>query len=116
MKITTMAVVAITVAMNARADQVTVYVQDLPMVPTPMLNRAQALANEMFAGVGVNIDWRRGQPSRSQSRREAAIVVEMATDTPRHQLPGALAFARPYEGVHITLFYDRVRVATEPEL
>ncbi len=29
---------------------------------------------------------------------------------------GALAFARPYEGVHITLFYDRVQAVTEPEL
>ena len=94
----------------------TVYVQGLSVVPAPVLCRAQALANEIFAGVGVKIDWRRGQPSRSQSRIEKPIVVEMITDTPSELKPGALAFARPYEGVHINVFYDRVRAATEPEL
>ena len=90
--------------------------QGLSVVPVPVLSRAQALANEIFAGVEVKIDWRRGQPTRSQSRSEKPIVVEMLTDTPRELKPGALAFARPYEGVHIDVFYDRVRAATEPEL
>jgi hypothetical protein len=36
MKITTMAAVAITVAMGARADEVTVYVQGVSVVPTPV--------------------------------------------------------------------------------
>ncbi len=116
MKITTVAGVAIAVAMSARADEVTVYVEGLSVVPAPVLNRAQVSANEIFAGVGVKIDWRRGEPSRSQSRIEKPIVVELITDTPRVLKPGALAFARPFEGVHITLFYDRVRAATEPEL
>jgi hypothetical protein len=116
MKIRAMAAVAITVAMSARADDVTVYVQGLSVVPAPALNRAQVLANEIFGGVGVKIDWRRGQPSRSQSRSEKPIVVEMTTDIPRALPPDALAFARPYEGVHITVFYDRLRAATEPEL
>ena len=43
-------------------------------------------------------------------------MVEIVTDTSRELKPGALAFARPYEGVHIDVFYDRVRAATEPEL
>jgi hypothetical protein len=116
MKIRAMAAVAITVAMSARADEVTVYVQGLSVVPAPALNRAQVLANEIFGGVGVKIDWRRGRPSRSQARSEKPIVVEMTTDIPRALPPDALAFARPYEGVHITVFYDRLRAATEPEL
>jgi hypothetical protein len=116
MKITTMAAVAITVAMSARADEVTVYMQGLSVAAAPALNRARALANEMFASVDVKIDWRIGQPSRSRLRSEKPIVVEMTNDTPGELKPGALAFARPYEGVHITLFYDRVRAATEPEL
>ncbi len=116
MKITAMAAVAITVAMSARADEVTVYVQGLSVLPAPTLNRAQVLANEIFAGVGVQVDWRRGQPSRSRSPIEKPIVVEIITDTPAKLNPGALAFARPYEGVHITLFYDRVGAATDPEL
>jgi hypothetical protein len=116
MKITTVAALAIAVAMNARATEVTVYVQGLPVVPLPVLNRAQVLANGMFAGVDVRIDWRAGQPPRRQSQHQGAILVEIVTDTPRELLPGALAFARPFEGVRINVFYDRVRAATEPEL
>lgn len=113
-----MALVAMAVAMEtgARADEVTVYVQGLSVVPAPVLNRAQTLANGIFAAAGVSIDWRRGQPSRLQSQLQSQIVVEMTTQTPRERKPGALAFATPYEGVHIQLFYDRVQAATEPEL
>jgi hypothetical protein len=116
MKITTIAALAMTVAMSARADEVTVYVQGLSAAAAPVLNRAEVSANEIFAGVGVKIVWRLGQPSRSRSRSEKPIVMEMSNDTPSALDPGALAFARPYEGVHITVFYDRVRAATEPEL
>jgi hypothetical protein len=116
MKITTVAAMAIAAAMSARADEVTVYVQGLSVAPAPMLNRARALANEMFASVDVKINWREGEPSRSLSHPERAIVVEIVTDTPRELKPGALAFARPFEGVHIKVFYDRVQAVTEPEL
>jgi hypothetical protein len=112
------AILAMTVALEtgARGDEVTVYVQGISAVPATTLWRAQSLANEIFAGVGVKIDWRIGEQSRAQSRTAKPIVVEMTTDTPRALKPGALAFARPYEGVHINVFYDRVRAATEPEL
>jgi hypothetical protein len=116
MKITTIAAVAIAVAMSARADEVTVYVQGFSVVPAPVLNRAQVLAKEIFEGVGVKIDWRRGQPPRRQSQHQGAIMVQIVTDTPKELKPGALAFARPFEGVHIDVFYDRVKAATGPEL
>src|SRR5271166_5423526 len=117
-KMKILALVAMVVGMEtgAPADEVTVHVLCGPVVPAPVLGQAEALASEIFAGVGVKIDWRRGQPSRSQSLAENAIVVEMVTDTPMQFKPGALAFAQPYEGVHIDVFYDRVQAATEPAL
>jgi hypothetical protein len=115
MKITAMAGMVMAVAMSAGADELTVYVTGLSVVPARVLNRAQALANEMFAAADVKIDWRRGEPS-SRSRQERAVVVEMVMLTPIERRPGALAFAFPYEGVHITVFYDRVEAATEAEL
>jgi hypothetical protein len=114
MKITAMAAVAITVAMNAGADEVPVYVKSLPEVPVQVLRPAQSLANEMFAAVGVKIDWRRGEPSRSQSQHQRPIMVELVTGTSRERLPGALAFSLPYEGVHIDVFYDRVQEVAPP--
>lgn len=113
MKILAMIAVAVVMKAGARADEVTVYVQGLSVVPARVLGPAEALTNDIFSDVGVKIDWRIGQPSRSQSQ---PIVVEMVTGTPRERTPGALAFALPYEGVHINVFYDRVKVATEPEL
>jgi hypothetical protein len=116
MKILAMMAIAVAIETGARADDVTVYVQGLSVVPAPMLGRAQALANEIFAGVGVKIDWRTGQPSRSQRSRQTPIAIEMTTGTPRERLPGALACSLLYEGIHVVVFYDRVQEATEPQL
>jgi hypothetical protein len=41
-------------------QKITVYLQNEASVPSPMLSRARTLASEMFAGVGVQIDWRAG--------------------------------------------------------
>jgi hypothetical protein len=116
MKILAIMAMAVVMETGARADDMTVYLLGVSVVPAPVLGRAQALANEIFADVGVKIDWRRGQPSSFQSQHQRAIVVEMVPDTPREHTPGALAFALPYEGVHIQVFYNRVQAATQPEL
>jgi hypothetical protein len=113
MKIVAMITMAMTVAMTARADEMTVYVKGFAAVPAPVLHQSQVLANEMFTRVNVKIDWHRDAPSRLQWR---PIMVEIATGTPAQRAPGALAFALPYEGVHIVVFYDRIQEATQPEL
>jgi hypothetical protein len=51
MKILRLVAMAAVMEIGARADEVTVYVQGLSAVPAPVLSRAQALANEIFAGV-----------------------------------------------------------------
>jgi hypothetical protein len=108
MKIAVKIAMATLIGMSAQAEQrVTVYVQDGMVVPLKTLAQAERLAADMFATAGVRIEWRNGHP------REAAITVSLAETTPKDYLPGALAFARAYEGVHITVFYDRV-LATAP--
>jgi hypothetical protein len=108
MKIMAMVAMAMAVGISARAEQrLLVYVQDVTAVPPQVLRRAQDLAAEMFAGVGVQVEWREGRPKPAQG--EPAIVVHMAIDTPTEFKPGAFAFARVYEGVHITVFWDRVQ-------
>jgi hypothetical protein len=111
MKIMAMVAMAMAVGMSARAEQaLLVNVEDVNSVPPPVLRRAQDLADEMFAGVGVRIEWREGRPKPCQG--EPAIVVRMAIDTPTEFVPGAFAFARVHEGVHITVFWDRVQRKT----
>jgi hypothetical protein len=66
--------------------------------------RARMIASEIFREIGVIIDWRVerfGCPAGS-------IVVSLSYWTPHNLMPGALAYAKPYEGMHIVLFYDRV--------
>ena len=95
----------------ASAGDLTVYVEDLSNPVATKLGRAEGLANDIFAGAGVKIDWRCGEPGR----REKAMVVELVGGTPKNEMPGALAYALPYEGAHITVFFDRVQRAAEFE-
>jgi hypothetical protein len=67
------------------------------------LSRASSLVSGMYAAIGVDIDWRwpRNCPT-------GAIRVTMQMSTPIGQSPGAMAYAAPYEGTRIVIFYDRV--------
>lgn len=75
-------------------------------VRTTEMYLARRIVSEMFAKIGVTIEWRfQERTCRSQS---GAIFVRLSTDTPADQLPGDLAYALPFEGAHIVVFYDRV--------
>jgi hypothetical protein len=67
-------------------------------------NQAQVVASDIFAGIGVKILW--------QSPRQCpaeAILITFSNDEPASLLPGSLAYAMPFEGMHIVVFYDRVK-------
>ena len=66
-------------------------------------------ASKMFETAGVKMMWRTGEPSPSAVAEENPIVIRFSFQTAAADHPGALAFALPYEGVHITIFYDRIR-------
>jgi hypothetical protein len=117
MRLAGVAVIAVAIGTSAQAAQrpdgrVTVYFRDNPSVPDPVKSIAKVLASEMFAGIGVRIDWRSGQPAASSPH--GAIAIELVTETPGTFLPGALAYAQPYEGIHIQVFYDRIKYKPAP--
>jgi hypothetical protein len=75
---------------------------------------ATMMASRMFGAIGVKIQWhddRRfcGTPN------DQTIAISLSHQTPAERLPGALAYALPYEGVHIEVFYDRIAIA-EPDM
>jgi hypothetical protein len=115
------AVAALTVAAigtSAQAAQkagrpVTVYLRDNPSIPDTVKSTAKVVSSEVFARIGVRIDWRSGQLAAS-SAIAGAIAIELVTETPGTFLPGALAYAQPYEGVHIQVFYDRIQHKPAP--
>ena len=110
MKIAAMTLMAAMVGMAAEPRQpqqkLTVYLRDNAAVPITVRASALELANKMFDTIGIRLDWRIGEPPRTSSTR--SIGIELARGTPSDLLPGALAHARVYEGVHIRVFYDRV--------
>jgi hypothetical protein len=67
-------------------------------------NQAKIVSSAIFAGIGVKIQWH----SSSNCPAEA-IFITFSNDEPGSLLPGALAYALPYEGTHIVVFYDRVK-------
>jgi hypothetical protein len=71
---------------------------------------AKIAAQRMFAKIGVKIDWRCSGSSCSPQ----ALVVILETQEPAGRFPHAFAYAQPYEGTHIHVFYDRVRKAVGP--
>ena len=72
----------------------------------PVANAAEVLASKMFADIDVHIDWR---AANSCAGFGNALTISISDNTPASQLPGALAYALPYEGTHIVVFYDRIK-------
>ncbi len=77
------------------------------------VEEAAAKASSMFLSVGIDLYWH-SEAGFCQGRRDA-MVVSFMTSTPKAFCPGALAYALPYEGVHIQVFYDRI-AQSDPEL
>jgi hypothetical protein len=111
MKIVAMTLMAAIVGVAAEPRQpeqrLTVYLRDNAAVPITVRAKALELANQMFATIGVRLDWRSGEPPRTSSTRP--IGIELVAHTPVDLLPGALAYTKPYGGAHIRVFYDRIQ-------
>ena len=75
-----------------------------PHVDPMAVRGAELAASQMFAEIGVTIEW-----SRTMGRcQPQAIRIFLGLDTPATLRPGAMAYALPFEGTHIRVFYDRI--------
>lgn len=77
------------------------------------VSSAEAKASSMFLSAGVKLEWH-GEAGFCKGNPDA-MVVSFMTSTPKAFHPGALAYALPYEGVHIQMFYDRI-AQSDPDL
>jgi len=73
------------------------------------LRLAEKLASKMLADIGVETEW----PQRLDSCT-GAIVVTLSYETPATQYRHAYAYAMPYEGTHIVVFWDRIQHKVPP--
>jgi len=114
MKIAMVAALAVAAGVSANARQsdrgsrtkVPVYVDNNAVQPS-VLHLAEGIAGAMFATAGVRIEWH-GHSLEGVLPRVRALAIGLASNTPDRLLPGALGFARVYEGVHIDVFCDRL--------
>lgn len=67
---------------------------------------AQQIAGQMFRRIGVDLEWRMA----SRSCPANGIVIELTTYTPADLHPLALAYAMPFEGTRVRVYFDRVRL------
>lgn len=71
-----------------------------------MTQLAEAVASHIYRKIGVSIEWHSAHCSAE------SIRIKLQFDTPENMKPGALAYALPYEGTHIVVFYDRISTNT----
>lgn len=117
MKITAAVVITMAASLSGRAiaagdsqRTLTVYMVDEHLLAPRFAAFAEDQAARIFAQIGIRIQWR----SAGRSLPPDALVVEMLPQAPPERCPGALACAKPFEGVHIYVFSDRIR-ATVPD-
>jgi len=73
--------------------------------------RAKLVASQVFGQVGVSLQWHDNRNCPLN-----AVQVVFSTRTPADLLPGAMAYALPYEGTRIMVFADRLRLTVEPRM
>jgi len=88
---------------------VTIYVENRLCPKEDFAVRRQV--EQMFASAGVRIAWRDRALSTVEVAGERSIIVRFVLHTEPSDHPGALAFALPFEGTHLRVFYDRVQMA-----
>jgi hypothetical protein len=102
-----MAGVAAHAELNIQAEEHSVPVcmkRTDPRVSPGVLLFAEALASRIFASIGVTIEWR----TDLQQCPAEGIRINLSFRTPEELKPGALAYAKPYEGAHVLVLYDRI--------
>jgi hypothetical protein len=69
--------------------------------------RAKYVAEEIYKKIGVRIVW-----SRCAGAPDADVQVRIVAKAPDNIALGAYAYALPYEGRTVEIFYERVRART----
>jgi hypothetical protein len=65
----------------------------------------------MIAKAGVQIIWHSGRPEAK--RGGMPILIDIVPNTTKRLHGNAIAYSQPFEGVHITILWDRLRGAPD---
>lgn len=132
MKITSIALLAAAVVTGVSAKQpspfsapvVTVCMDQSGELTENDIYAVQAEASEIFSAVPVRIEWKSGRACQASD----AVHIHLPGRThlqafllslgirPEQLLPDTLAFALPYQGTEIAIFFDRVCAMVGPNM
>jgi hypothetical protein len=76
-----------------------------------MMYRGQSTASRIFKSAGIRLDWRGDERACADGQ---GIVVTVCLETSPNQHVGALAYALPFGGTRVIVFYDRVLSTASP--
>jgi hypothetical protein len=74
------------------------------------VNNAIPIIDRIFIPAGLTLEWH-GERQLCPEHSERIIRISLSTHSNPDLHPSALAYALPYEGEHIVVFYDRLRRA-----
>jgi hypothetical protein len=101
-------ILALAVSAQA-ASEVRICVNSGTSPSLSILTRAEVISSRMFATAGVAIEWHSAAPAVCQGPQQTKIVIlDFAANTSPNEHPGVMAFAQPYEAIHIVVLYDRI--------
>jgi hypothetical protein len=76
-----------------------------------VLEHAELIANQIFSRIGLRIEWHNyGQPCPTDND---PVLIRINNQTPLDYWPGAFGISMPFEGFHVEIFYDRIRVRAQ---
>jgi hypothetical protein len=116
MKITQIMTIAAVVAVSPKVGQadhvsartMTAYLIDHRHECYRSTATAEKISTKIFAAIDLKLEWRHSRPPARPDPSALTFIIELIDNTPGEYRPNALAFATPYEGVHIKVFFDRV--------
>ena len=109
MKITGVTAIAAVVWTSAPGNAIPAAEAQVIVCITPtqdmgLQSQAMKVASVILASSGVKIQWH--DPSKCPAE---AIIITLSNNEPASLRPGLLAYALPFEGTHVVVFYDRVK-------
>jgi hypothetical protein len=115
MKIKTTLAMTLTLAASAQAaGKVRVCLNPGSYVSTYVLTHSEAISSGMFATAGVAIEWHSAAPAVCQGPQpRKTVILDFVKNTPQGEHPGALAYALPYEAIHIIVLFDRIEKSSD---
>jgi hypothetical protein len=77
----------------------------------PYLSDSKKIAAAIFVNAHVALDWH--YPGYCEKHAAETVVITLSRHTPKTEHAGALAYAQPFEGIHIMVFLDRIQMFRE---